>query len=223
MIRLIEIFRSIQGESSYSGLPFAFVRLAVCNLRCVYCDTTYSFGQGEARSIAKIVDTVQEMGVRHVCVTGGEPMLQGEKTIALMREFLSRQYTVLLETNGSIPLDDVPDEVVKIMDVKTPAGLGWAADDPRFKKTHFHPDNLALLTDRDEVKFVVSNRQDYEWARQFIATHELSTRCGQILMSPSWDVLDAAELVAWMLEDQLPARLNLQIHKHIWDPSTPGV
>lgn len=223
MLRLVEIFNSIQGEGTHSGLPCAFVRLAACNLRCGYCDTPYSFGKGEKRSVESVLQEVDAFGVRHVCITGGEPMLQQKEVTRLMESFVQRNYTVLLETNGTISLASIPEQVVKVMDVKTPAGLGMAPDDKRFLRTHLDYSNLDLLTTRDEVKFVVTSRADYEWSRKFVEQHELRMRCGQILFSPSWSELKPSQLVEWILEDRLAVRVNLQLHKYVWGPETTGV
>ena len=223
MLRVVEIFNSIQGEGTHSGLPCAFVRLAACNLRCGYCDTPYSFGKGTQSSIDTIIEQVESYGVKHVCVTGGEPMLQSEQAVELMSRFISLHYTVLLETNGTISLVPVPSEVVKVVDVKTPDGLGMNAYDERFLRTHLDYENLARLTAHDEVKFVVTSRADYEWSREFVETHNLSERCGQILFSPSWSDVDARDLVSWVLEDKLPVRVNLQLHKYVWGADVMGV
>ena len=223
MLNVVEIFCSIQGESSYAGLPTAFVRLAACNLRCGYCDTPYSFGKGEPVSKGDVLSRVDAYRVRHVCLTGGEPMLQPDAAIDLMRSLVERGYTVTLETNGTIPLDGVPSEVVRVMDVKTPDGLGMAANDARFVKQHLHYPNLRSLTDRDQVKFVITGRGDYEWARDFIREYRLDDRVGDVLLSPAWDELDPKVLVAWILEDGLPVRLNLQLHKYVWGADVSGV
>ncbi len=223
MLRVIEIFRSIQGESSLAGWPTAFVRLAECNIRCTYCDTTYSFGKGEEWTEDAIVERVTGYGVRHVCVTGGEPMLQAEGAIALMRRLLDLGHVVSLETNGVIPLDGVPDGVVRVMDLKTPGGLGRSPGDPGFLKRFLHAPNLALLDRRDELKVVVTSHSDYVWARTFLREHRLFERVGAVLFSPSHGQVSPADLAAWMLDDQLPARLNLQLHKVIWGADATGV
>ena len=222
MLRLVEIFNSIQGEGTHAGLPCAFVRLAACNLRCGYCDTPYSFGKGDEKSTAAIVAQVESYGVRHVCITGGEPMLQANAANDLMATFIDRGYTVLLETNGTISLADVPAPVVKVMDIKTPDGLGMRPDDARFVKMHLDYNNLNHLTPRDEVKFVITSRADYEWSKAFVLEHNLNARCGQVLFSPSWSDIEASQLAAWLLEDQLPVRLNLQLHKYVWGPDATG-
>jgi len=199
------------------------VRLARCNLRCTYCDTEYSFGSGEPWSLDAIIERVEGYGVRHVCITGGEPMLQPDDALALMERFTALGYTILLETHGALPLDGVPEAVVKVMDVKTPDGLGMDAEDPRFVQKHLHYPNLGLLTPNDEVKFVVTSRADYEWSRDFIVEHGLADRCGHVLLSPSWGQVTPADLVSWILEDRLDARLNLQAHKVIWGENVSGV
>ena len=223
MLRIVEIFNSIQGEGTHSGLPCAFVRLAACNLRCGYCDTPYSFGKGNKSSIDAVIQQVENYGVRHVCVTGGEPMLHGEHAVQLMSRFVDLGYTVLLETNGTISLATVPSQVVKVVDVKTPDGLSMSPDSERFLRTHFDYDNLDLLSSHDEVKFVVTSRADYEWSKDFIEAHDLINRCGQVLFSPSWSDVDATELVSWILEDRLPVRVNLQLHKYVWGEDAEGV
>lgn len=223
MLRISEIFCSVQGESSHAGLPCAFVRLARCNLRCGYCDTPYSFGAGTGRTVDDVLAQVEGYGVRVACITGGEPMLQPEEACALMAALVARDYTVLLETNGTVPLDRVPDGVVKVMDVKTPDGLGLPAADPGFLDVHLHYPNLRALGPLDEVKFVVCSRADYEWSRDFAREHRLFERCANVLLSPSWGDVEPGDLVAWMLEDRLPARLNLQTHKYIWGADATGV
>lgn len=223
MLGIIEIFCSIQGEGSRAGVPCVFVRLARCNLRCGYCDTPYSFGPGDPWEHDALVERVKSYGVPHVCITGGEPMLHGEHAIQLMQTLVNQGLTVLLETNGTIPLTDVPSEVVRIMDIKTPGALAENADDPAFQKTHLHHPNLAMLTAHDEVKFVLTGRADYEWARTFLQEHRLSEKVDHVLFSPSWDDLDPKMLAEWMLEDRLDARLNMQVHKLIWGPDAQGV
>ncbi len=223
MLRLIELFNSVQGEGSHAGLPCSFVRLATCNLRCVYCDTPYSFGDGEPQDVKSIVERVVAFGSRHVCVTGGEPMLQREGCIALMQGLIESGHTVLLETSGAVSLEGVPDEVVRIMDVKTPDGLGLSESSTKFTRIHFDYENLERLRSHDEVKFVLMGRRDYEWARSFVAEHRIAERVKHVLFSPSFHDLPARDLVSWILEDGLPVRLNLQTHKYIWGPDVQGV
>jgi 7-carboxy-7-deazaguanine synthase len=223
MLGVIEIFCSIQGEGSHTGVPCVFVRLARCNLRCGYCDTPYSFGSGDPFSQQALLDRIESYGTRTVCITGGEPMLHGERVIALMQALVDKDMIVLLETNGTIPLDDVPKKVVRIMDIKTPGAFNMDPKDPSFVNKHLHVPNLDLLTQGDEIKFVVTDRPDYEWARDFVREHNLTSRVGHVLMAPSWDDVDPKTLVSWMIEDNLNARLNLQVHKYIWGPDAQGV
>lgn len=224
---LIELYASVQGESSFAGMPCIFVRLAGCNLRCSWCDSEYTFHGGERFSLDQVVQQIADLTpIRLVEFTGGEPMLQERNLLPLMDWLLLEGYTLLLETSGERPLGNVPKAVHKIMDVKCPAS-GESA--------RFHLHNLEALTPRDEVKFVLSDRGDYEFARDFIREHDLSFRCGQILLSPAFSrtptaerstvncTLDPRLLVEWMLADHLPARLSLQIHKFIWEPLKKGV
>jgi 7-carboxy-7-deazaguanine synthase len=226
-VHLIEIYKSIQGESSFAGRPCIFVRLAGCNLRCSWCDSEYTFTGGFRRSDDEIVAEIQKLApVRLVEFTGGEPMLQERELVPLMERLLNQGYDLLIETSGERPLERVPHAVHKIVDVKCPAS-GEAGS--------FRMENLACLTERDEVKFVVANRTDYEFARTFILEHRLSTRVKEVLLSPAFSktpaperstenaLLDPGELVDWMLADGLPARLSLQIHKFVWEPMKKGV
>ena len=224
---LIEIYKSIQGESSFAGVPCIFVRLAGCNLRCAWCDSEYTFTGGYKLSEDEVVAEIEKLApVRLIEFTGGEPMLQERELIPLMERLLGSGYELMIETSGERPLERVPAAVHKIVDVKCP-GSG--------EGNSFRLANLDWLTARDEVKFVLLNRADYEFARDFIRTHALGTRAGQILLSPAFSktptpertadnaLLDPRELVEWMLEDGLPARLSLQIHKFVWEPQKKGV
>jgi len=238
---ITEIFRSLQGESSYTGLPCVFVRLTGCNLRCSWCDTEYSFYGGRRMSLAEVIAEIQILctpepneppisyptaATRLVEITGGEPMLQEQEVVPLMEELLAGNFTVLLETSGERPLARVPAAVVKIVDVKCPASGAGAS---------FHLANLDALTSRDEVKFVIADRADYEFAREFVHRHHLPGRAGTIIFSPAFAktaagsrdtsncLLDPQPLAEWILRDRLPVRLGLQIHKFIWDPATKGV
>lgn len=223
MLRIVEIFNSIQGEASHAGVACAFVRLARCNLRCGYCDTPYSFGAGEPWEETAVVEHVENFGVTHVCITGGEPMLQNDEVCSLMQRFVDLGYTVLLETNGVIPLNDVPAPVIKIMDIKTPDGLEMKSNDEKFLKKHLHYPNLDLLNPHDELKIVIVSRADYEWARHFIKKHQLFDKVEHVFLSPSWSDISPDELSKWILEDKLPVRLNLQLHKYIWGADAQGV
>jgi 7-carboxy-7-deazaguanine synthase len=224
---LIEIYKSVQGESSFTGRPCIFVRLAGCNLRCSWCDSEYTFTGGYKLSGEEVVAEIEKLApVRLVEFTGGEPLLQARELVPLMQRLDAAGYELMIETSGERPIDDVPRNVHKIVDVKCP-GSGEAG--------RFRLSNLEHLTARDEVKFVISNRADYEYARDFIRAHALERKAGQILLSPAFTktptlerstvnaVQDPRELVDWMLADGLPARLSLQIHKYVWEPQKKGV
>ena len=226
-MHLIEIYKSVQGESSFAGRPCIFVRLAGCNLRCSWCDSEYTFTGGYKLSEDEIVAEIAKLGpVKLIEFTGGEPLLQERELVQLMERLLRDGYELMIETSGERPVENVPKAVHKIIDVKCP-GSGEAG---RFRMT-----NLASLTDRDEVKFVITNRDDYEYAREFIRNNALEGRAGGILLSPAFSkrpsperttdncLLDPRELVEWMLADGLNARLSLQIHKYIWEPLKKGV
>lgn len=224
---LIELYVSVQGESSFAGLPCIFVRLAGCNLRCSWCDSEYTFHGGEKFTLDQVEEKIASLApVKLVEFTGGEPMLQERELLPMMDRLLDKGYTLMIETSGERPLAKVPKAVHKIMDVKCPASG---------ESGRFHLENLEALTSRDEVKFVISDRADYEFAREFIEQNNLAARCGQILLSPAFSktptsqrtadncVLDPRLLVEWMLADHAPARLSLQIHKFIWEPLKKGV
>jgi len=227
-MQITEIFKSIQGESSYAGLPCVFVRLTGCNLRCDWCDSEYTFTGGRKMGIEEVEAEVERLSPRGglVEVTGGEPLLQEKEVIPLMERLLNGGYNVLLETSGERPLERVPREIIKIVDVKCPNS--GEADS-------FRTENLDALTLRDEVKFVIANREDYEFARDFTARHELGARVASVIFSPAFSkdasgerdtshcLLDPRELAEWILNDDVPARLGLQIHKFIWDPAMKGV
>ena len=224
---LIEIYKSIQGESSFAGVPCIFVRLAGCNLRCAWCDSEYTFTGGTKLSEDEVVAEIEKLApVKLVEFTGGEPLLQERELIPLMERLLRQGYELMIETSGERPLERVPQAVHKIVDVKCP-GSGEGGS--------FRMANLECLTERDEVKFVILSREDYEFARDFIREHGLERRAGQVLLSPAFSktpsgarstencVLDPRELVEWMLADGVPARLSLQIHKYVWEPLKKGV
>jgi 7-carboxy-7-deazaguanine synthase len=224
---LIELYKSVQGESSFAGLPCIFVRLAGCNLRCAWCDSEYTFTGGKAFTEDEVVAQIEGLApCKLIEFTGGEPMLQARELLPLMERLLGRNYTLMIETSGERPLAEVPKAVHKIVDVKCP-GAGSAADS-------FRLENLSALTKNDEVKFVLTDRADYEFAREFIRTHTLEEKV-QILLSPAFQktpspqrtadnmTLDPRKLVDWMLADGLSARLSLQIHKFIWEPQKKGV
>jgi 7-carboxy-7-deazaguanine synthase len=219
-----EIFRSIQGESSHAGLPCIFVRLTGCNLRCTWCDTAYAFHGGTKMEIDEVLDRVAELARPSsrflVELTGGEPLLQPE-CVPLAERLLAAGHTVMIETSGERPVATLPRDVVKIIDVKCPDS--GAADT-------FKLENLAALDGKDEVKFVISSRRDYEFARNFTARHGLAERVRNVIFSPvapdplgTWRGLEARSLAEWILADGVPVRLGLQIHKFIWDPTARGV
>jgi 7-carboxy-7-deazaguanine synthase len=227
-MQITEIYKSIQGESTYAGLPCVFVRLTGCNLRCSWCDSEYTFTGGRRMAMEEIIGEVERLSPDGglVEITGGEPMLQERELVPLMQRLLDAGYSVLLETSGERPLERVPKGVVKIVDVKCPnSGEGDT----------FNLENLEALQSHDEVKFVLSDRSDYEFAREFAAHHNLHRRVNAVLFSPAFGkgasgvrdsshcLLDPRELSEWMLADQVPARLSLQIHKFIWDPAMKGV
>ncbi|HLV88737.1 MAG TPA: radical SAM protein [Candidatus Sulfotelmatobacter sp.] len=227
-MQITEIYKSLQGESTYAGLPCVFVRLTGCNLRCTWCDSEYTFTGGKKMSADEVLREVCRLspGGGLVEVTGGEPMLQERELVPLMQQLLDRHYQVLLETSGERPLQQVPSGVVKIVDVKCPES--GEADT-------FRLDNLQSLTSQDEVKFVLSSRADYDFAVGFTKTHDLASRVNAVLFSPAFRkdatgardsshcLLDLQALAEWMIADRVPARLGLQLHKFIWDPATKGV
>jgi 7-carboxy-7-deazaguanine synthase len=213
VLTINEIFYSIQGESSYAGQPCVFVRLTACDLRCSWCDTEYAFHEGRKRTLDDVMAEVDRFDCPLVEVTGGEPLLQ-EEVYPLMAALLDRGRTVLLETGGHRDTTRVPTPVVTILDVKCP-GSGQAH--------HNDWNNLDRLRPHDEVKFVIKDRTDYEYARDVIARHDLGSRAGAVHLSPVHGVLDARVLSEWVLADRLRARVQLQIHKYIWDPRMRGV
>jgi len=213
-VRITEIFHSIQGESSYAGRPCVFVRTTGCNLRCVWCDTAYSFHGGRDMAVPEIVEEVRRLGgaCRLVEITGGEPLLQ--KDVGdLAASLLAEGYTVLCETSGSVPVDRVPREVIKIIDFKCPGSGEVDANDWS---------NLDLLDPvRDELKFVIADREDYDWARRQVEKRALDRFV--VHLSPEFEGMDPRALAGWILADGLPVRLQLQIHKFVWDPAMRGV
>jgi 7-carboxy-7-deazaguanine synthase len=226
-MHIIEIYKSVQGESTFAGLPCIFVRLAGCNLRCVWCDSEYTFSGGHKMSLMEVEAEVGKLApVKLVEITGGEPMLQEKELLPLIDRLLASEYELLMETSGERPLVNVPKPVHKIVDVKCPqSGEGG----------RFHLPNLNALTTRDEIKFVIANRLDYEFARDFTREHGLEQQVNSVLFSPAFRkdagpardaancMLDPRDLVDWILEDGLNVRLGLQIHKFIWEPMTKGV
>mgnify|MGYP001820808074 CR=1 FL=1 len=204
-LRITEIFCSLQGESSLAGLPTVFVRLTGCPLRCGYCDTTYAFKGGETLGLDSILAQVGAFGVRHVTVTGGEPLAQKECP-ALLDALCDAGYCVSLETSGALDIGVTDARVKRVMDLKTPS----SGEQQRNLWS-----NIALLTPDDEVKFVIADRDDYEWSKEIVAGHELAARCG-VLFSPVYGVLEARTLADWVVEDRLPVRFQIQLHKLLW-------
>ena len=213
MLTVNEIFHSIQGESTHAGRPCVFVRLTACDLRCSWCDTPYAFHEGTRMSVDDVIDRVRGYECDVVEITGGEPLLQKE-VYPLMDRLLSEGHTVLLETGGHRSVAEVPEGVFRIIDVKCPGSA---------EASKMHWPNLDVLRPMDEVKFVIRDRADYEYARRVVEDRRLIGRCAAVLFSPVHGVLDPKQLAAWILEDKLPVRLQLQAHKYIWDPQTRGV
>jgi 7-carboxy-7-deazaguanine synthase len=227
-VQVTEVYKSLQGESTHAGLPCVFVRLTGCNLRCSWCDSEYTFTGGRRMAPEEIFGEVARLSPHGglVEITGGEPMLQERELVPFMQRLLDVGYTVLIETSGERPLGGVPPRVIKIVDVKCPN-----SGEP----DTFDLANLDALVPHDEVKFVISDREDYEFARHFVARHQLAERVNAVLFSPAFrkdatgarDVshclVDPQELAEWILADDVPARLGLQIHKFIWDPAAKGV
>jgi 7-carboxy-7-deazaguanine synthase len=235
-MQVTEIYKSLQGESTHAGLPCVFVRLTGCNLRCTWCDSEFSFYGGKKMAAEEVLAEVSRLSPADPCgagaraplveITGGEPMLQEREVIPLMDHLLAAGYQVLLETSGERPLARVPEAVIKIVDVKCPH-----SGEP----DTFDLENLDALRPHDELKFVLSDRTDYEFARNFIQRHNLAARVHAILFSPAFEktatgsrdtshcLLDPQQLAEWIVADDLPARLSLQIHKLIWDPAAKGV
>jgi 7-carboxy-7-deazaguanine synthase len=204
-LRLTEIFLSLQGEARTVGWPTVFVRLTGCPLRCQYCDTAYAFHGGEWWDLDAIVAEVAKHGVRHVCVTGGEPLAQ-KRCLALLERLCDAGYDVSLETSGALDIAAVDPRVSRVVDLKTPGSL---------EQSRNRLENLPLLTARDQVKFVVCSRADYEWARAMLAEHALAAKC-EVLFSPSFDEVEPRALAEWILEDKLPVRFQMQLHKQLW-------
>ncbi|MDF1691966.1 MAG: 7-carboxy-7-deazaguanine synthase QueE [Zhongshania sp.] len=206
-LRITEIFYSLQGESRTLGLPTVFVRLTGCPLRCVYCDTEYAFHGGERRELNDILAEVAKYSPRYVCVTGGEPLAQPE-CLSLLTALCDAGYEVSLETSGALPIEKVDSRVSRVVDLKTPAS----------GEMHRNlMDNIPFLTPLDQVKFVLCNREDYDWARFQLDSHQLNKRAGEVLFSPSFGQLSATDLANWIVADNLPVRFQMQLHKILWN------
>lgn len=205
-LRITEIFLSLQGETNTMGLPTVFVRLTGCPLRCQYCDTAYAFSGGKLMSFDTILDTVQNKGVRYVTVTGGEPLAQPNVHM-LLTTLCDEDFIVSLETSGAVDISGVDPRVVKILDIKTP-GSGEVSRNLW--------ENIDHCDTKDQIKFVICNRQDYDWAKLKCDEHTLSKKVADVLFSPSADELGATELADWIIEDRLPVRMQIQLHKYLW-------
>lgn len=212
MLKINEIYKSIQGESSHTGLPCVFVRLTGCNLRCSWCDTEYAFYDGKEMTLKEVVAAVDRCGISLVELTGGEPLMQKE-VHPLMQTLLEKGYTVMLETGGSLPINEVPEQVIKIMDLKCP-GSGEVSRN--------NYENLRYLTPADEVKFVILDRKDYDWSKKILNKYSIHKKA-QVLFSPVYEKLDLKDLAQWVLDDNLPVRLQTQLHKVIWSKDAIGV
>ncbi len=205
-MKVCEIFVSIQGESTYAGLPCVFIRLTGCNLRCSYCDTVYAYEEGMEMPQEQIFEAVKRHGISLVEITGGEPLLQSKELLPLIDRLIESGFTVLIETNGSINIKDINQSAVIIIDIKTP-GSGMHGENLI--------DNLIHIKPQDEIKFILTDKNDYEWAKNLISIHDLPNRC-KVLMSPAYSILSPETLSGWIISDKLRVRLNLQLHKYIF-------
>ncbi|MEW5843664.1 MAG: radical SAM protein [Bacteroidota bacterium] len=212
MLKINEIYRSIQGESSKAGLPCVFVRLTYCNLRCSYCDTEYAFYDGKDMSVEEIISEVKKYDCKLIEITGGEPLFQDE-SIELMKRLCDEGFDVMLETGGSLPIKDIDKRVMIILDLKCPSS--------KMMKKNLY-ENLDFIKPTDEIKFVIGTREDYDWTKDILKKYELEKKCS-ILLSVVFGALEPAKLVEWMLEDNLKVRFQLQMHKFIWEPTAKGV
>lgn len=213
MLKVNEIYYSVQGESTYAGFPCVFVRLTYCNLRCSYCDTEYAFYEGNDLSISQILDEVKKFDCKLIEITGGEPLVQMDECLLLMKQLCDEDFEVLIETGGSLSIKDIDARVKIIMDLKCPSS-GME------KKNHY--ENIDYLKQKDELKFVIGNREDYDWAFDVLKRYDLENKC-KILFSVVFGKLEPVQLVNWILEDKLNVRFQLQMHKFIWHPETKGV
>ena len=212
MLKVNEIYYSIQGESSKSGLPCVFVRLTYCNLRCTYCDTEYAFYEGKDKSIEEIINEIKKYNCNLVEVTGGEPLVQKE-CLDLMKRLCDEGFDVMLETGGSLTIKDVDERVMIVMDLKCPSS--------KMEKKNLY-ENIHFLKPTDELKFVIGNKEDYDWSKEIISRYDLQDKC-EILFSVVYSELEPLSLVNWIIEDKLDVRYQLQMHKYIWHPETKGV
>ena len=211
-LKINEIYYSVQGESTHAGRPCIFIRLTYCNLRCTYCDTEYAFYEGKDMEIDDIMSEIQQWDCNLVEVTGGEPLFQ-EECIDLLNELVISKYEVMLETGGSLPISDVPKNVIKIVDFKCPSSA--------MEKKNLWS-NVDDLQPHDEVKFVIGNREDFDWAKDRITEYSLDKIC-TLLFSPTFGEIDPQQIVEWILAENLPVRIQMQMHKMIWSPEEKGV
>ena len=211
-LKVNEIYFSVQGESTHVGRPCIFIRLTYCNLRCTYCDTEYAFYKGDNMEIPEIMDEIKKWNCNLVEITGGEPLFQDE-CIDLLNELMNQNYEVMMETGGSLPISDVPKDVIKIVDFKCPSS-------GMVKKNLWSIVND--LQAYDEVKFVIGDREDFDWAQEMFNKYSLNEKCA-ILFSPTFGKIDPSLIIEWILENNLPVRMQLQMHKHIWEPEKKGV
>lgn len=212
MIKVNEIYYSVQGESSKAGLPCVFVRLTYCNLRCTYCDTEYAFYEGNDKTIDEIINEVKKYNCKLVEITGGEPLVQSE-SLDLMKQLCNEGFEVMLETGGSLPIKDIDKRVMIIMDLKCPSS--------KMMKKNLY-ENIDYIKNIDEIKFVIGDREDYDWSKEMIEKYNLIEKCS-VLFSVVFGKLEPVKLVNWILEDKLKVRYQLQMHKIIWHPETKGV
>ena len=212
MLKVNEIYLSVQGESSKAGLPCVFVRLTYCNLRCTYCDSEYSFYEGTEFSNEQILDEIKKFDCNLVEITGGEPLFQKE-SLELMKNLCDSGFSVMLETSGSLPIKDVDSRIMIIMDLKCPSS--------KMTKKNLY-ENIEFLKPTDELKFVIGDYEDYQWAKKIISKYNIENRC-QILFSPVFGKIEPKEIVNWILKDKLKVRFQLQMHKYVWEPTAKGV
>jgi len=211
-MKVCEIFTSIQGESTYAGMPCTFIRLTGCNLQCSYCDTSYAYFEGRELSEDQILSEVQRAGIDLVEITGGEPLLQYE-VFQLIRRLLDENYEILIETNGSKSIKEIDKRAIVVLDIKTP-GSGMSGE--------MDFSNLDFIRSSDEIKFVITNREDYEWSKEIIQKHKLLGKC-HLLFSTAFEILPPENLARWMIDDRLKIRLNLQLHKYIFSSEKRGI
>ena len=211
-LKINEIYYSIQGESSYTGLPCIFIRLTYCNLRCTYCDSEYTFHDGEDMTVNEIMAKIKQYKCNLVEVTGGEPLFQ-KGCIELLQKLIDSKYNVLLETSGSLSIKNVPKKVINIIDFKCPSS--------NMKKKNYW-ENLEFIKEKDEIKFVIGDKEDYEWAKRKINEYNLTSKC-MVLMSPVYKEIKSKTIIKWILNDNLDVKFQIQLHKNIWENETKGV